>query len=98
MSTIKNQMPGEIMIPGIIYFNNTRINVKIWPKSIQLTCPSLPSVKEVFKTLEEYDQWWHDFKKKNPDAYRKDIKYVKTLNGLFLIQKRLYQKRNPSLS
>ncbi len=38
------------------------------------------------------------FKKKNPDAFRKDAKYVKSINGLFLIQKRLYQIPNRSLS
>lgn len=55
-------------------------------------------LNKVFKTLEEYDDWWHQFKKKNPDAFRKDAKYVKSINGLFLIQKRLYQIPNRSLS
>lgn len=63
----------------------------------QLTGPT-KDLNKVFKTLEEYDDWWHQFKKKNPDAFRKDAKYVKSINGLFLIQKRLYQIPNRSLS
>ena len=65
--------------------------------TIQLTGPT-KDLNKVFKTLEEYDDWWHQFKKKNPDAFRKDAKYVKSINGLFLIQKRLYQIPNRSLS
>lgn len=64
---------------------------------LQLTGPT-KDLNKVFKTLEEYDDWWHQFKKKNPDAFRKDAKYVKSINGLFLIQKRLYQIPNRSLS
>lgn len=48
--------------------------------------------------LQSVIYWWHQFKKKNPDAFRKDAKYVKSINGLFLIQKRLYQIPNRSLS
>lgn len=81
-----------------IYFDEgKRIDVKVWPKTIQLTGPT-KDLNKVFKTLEEYDDWWHQFKKKNPDAFRKDAKYVKSINGLFLIQKRLYQIPNRSLS
>lgn len=80
-----------------ISIQGKRIDVKVWPKTIQLTGPT-KDLNKVFKTLEEYDDWWHQFKKKNPDAFRKDAKYVKSINGLFLIQKRLYQIPNRSLS
>lgn len=80
-----------------ISIQGKRIDVKVWPKTIQLIGPT-KDLNKVFKTLEEYDDWWHQFKKKNPDAFRKDAKYVKSINGLFLIQKRLYQIPNRSLS
>lgn len=80
-----------------ISIQGKRIDVKVWPKTIQLTGPT-KDLNKVFKTLDEYDDWWHQFKKKNPDAFRKDAKYVKSINGLFLIQKRLYQIPNRSLS
>ena len=91
MSTTPYPGPDEVIIPSRIYFDEgKRIDVKVWPKTIQLTGPT-KDLNKVFKTLEEYDDWWHQFKKKNPDAFRKDAKYVKSINGLFLIQKRLYQ-------
>lgn len=80
------------MVPSRIYFDEgKRIDVKVWPGPTK-------DLNKVFKTLEEYDDWWHQFKKKNPDAFRKDAKYVKSINGLSLIQKRLYQIPNRSLS
>lgn len=100
MSTTPYPGPDEVIIPSRIYFDEgKRIDVKVWPKTIQLTGPT-KDLNKVFKTLEEYDDWWHQFKKKNPDAFRKDAKYVKSINGLFLIQKRLYQipNRKPQLS
>lgn len=98
MSTTPYPGPDEVIIPSRIYFNEgKRIDVKVWPKTIQLTGPT-KDLNKVFKTLEEYDDWWHQFKKKNPDAFRKDAKSVKSINGLFLIQKRLYQIPNRSLS
>lgn len=108
MSTTPYPGPDGVIIPSRIYFNEgKRIDVKVWPKTIQLTGPTkdlnkvsgpTKDLNKVFKTLEEYDDWWHQFKKKNPDAFRKDAKYVKSINGLFLIQKRLYQIPNRSLS
>lgn len=98
MSTTPYPGPDEVIIPSRIYFDDgKRIDVKVWPKTIQLTGPT-KDLNKVFKTLEEYDDWWHQFTKKNPDAFRKDAKYVKSINGLFLIQKRLYQIPNRSLS
>lgn len=98
MSTTPYPGPDEVIIPSRIYFDEgKRIDVKVWPKTIQLTGPT-KDLNKVFKTLEEYDDWGHQFKKKNPDAFRKDVKYVKSINGLFLIQKRLYQIPNRSLS
>lgn len=95
---LHTQVPDEVIIPSRIYFDEgKRIDVKVWPKTIQLTGPT-KDLNKVFKTLDEYDDWWHQFKKKNPDAFRKDAKYVKSINGLFLIQKRLYQIPNRSLS
>lgn len=84
MSTTPYPGPDEVIIPSRIYFDEgKRIDVKVWPKTIQLTGPT-KDLNKVFKTLEEYDDWWHQFKKKNPDAFRKDAKYVKSINGLFL--------------
>lgn len=72
MSTTPYPGPDEVIIPSRIYFNDgKRIDVKVWPKTIQLTGPT-KDLNKVFKTLEEYDDWWHQFKKKNPDAFRKD--------------------------
>ena len=81
MSTTPYPGPDEVIIPFRIYFDEgKRIDVKVWPKTIQLTGPT-KDLNKVFKTLEEYDDWWwHQFKKKNPDAFRKDAKYVKSIN------------------
>lgn len=100
MSTTPYPGPDEVIIPSRIYFDEgKRIDVKVWPKTIQLTGPT-KDLNKVFKTLEEYDDWWHQFKKKNPDAFRKDAKYVKSINGLFLIQKKALSdtQQKPQLS
>lgn len=87
MSTTPYPGPDEVIIPSRIYFDEgKRIDVKVWPKTIQLTGPT-KDLNKVFKTLEEYDDWWHQFKKKNPDAFRKDAKYVNPLMAFSLSRK-----------
>lgn len=59
MSTTPYPGPDEVIIPSRIYFDEgKRIDVKVWPKTIQLTGPT-KDLNKVFKTLEEYDDWWH---------------------------------------
>lgn len=61
MSTTPYPGPDEVIIPSRIYFDEgKRIDVKVWPKTIQLTGPT-KDLNKVFKTLEEYDDWWHQF-------------------------------------
>lgn len=69
MSTTPYPGPDEVIIPSRIYFDEgKRIDVKVWPKTIQLTGPT-KDLNKVFKTLEEYDDWWHQFKKRNPTCF-----------------------------
>ena len=83
MSTTPYPGPDEVIIPSRIYFDDgKRIDVKVWPNTIQLTGPT-KGLNKVFKTLEEYDDWWHQFKKKNPDAFRKDAKNPLMASFLF---------------
>jgi hypothetical protein len=53
MSTTPYPGPDEVIIPSRIYFDEgKRIDVKVWPKTIQLTGPT-KDLNKVFKTLEE---------------------------------------------
>jgi hypothetical protein len=57
MSTTPYPGPDEVIIHSRIYFDDgKRIDVKVWPKTIQLTGPT-KDLNKVFKTLEEYDDW-----------------------------------------
>lgn len=51
MSTTPYPGPDEVIIPSRIYFDEgKRIDVKVWPKTIQLTGPT-KDLNKVFKTL-----------------------------------------------
>lgn len=54
MSTTPYPGPDEVIIPSRIYFDDgKRIDVKVWPKTIQLTGPT-KDLNKVFKTLRNY--------------------------------------------
>ena len=49
MSTTPHPGPDEVIIPSRIYFDDgKRIDVKVWPKTIQLTGPT-KDLNKVFK-------------------------------------------------
>lgn len=51
MSTTPYPGPDEVIIPSRIYFDDgKRIDVKVWPKTIQLTGPT-KDLNKVFKPL-----------------------------------------------
>ena len=51
MSTTPYPGPDEVIIPSRIYFDEgKRIDVKVWPKTIQLTGPT-KDLNKVFKPL-----------------------------------------------
>ena len=84
----------EVIIGCGIYLNEgKRIDVKVWGKRIELRGGS-KDLKKVLKRVEEYDDWWDEFKKKNGDGFGKDGKYVKWINGVLVIEKRVYEIGN----
>lgn len=56
MSTTPYPGPDEVIIPSRIYFNEgKRIDVKVWPKTIQLTGPT----KDLNNALKEIRNYWN---------------------------------------
>lgn len=95
MAALSQPQIGEVVVPSRIDVptEHTVIYVKIYPKTIQLHCNALLKKDLVMNTLEEYDTWWRNFKKKYPTAGRHGIKFVTTKNGLNVIQRRLASPR-----